>query len=126
MSRPTCSTLNTTVVISSTGLSPAMVILSRMFDYKYCYLVKAAPGSLAATAGISVDFFSSSYLDVSVRPVRLAALCIHAAIPVNRWVSPFGNLRINVYLPTPRSLSQAITSFIACDRQGIHPVHLVT
>lgn len=51
-----------------------MVILSRMFDYAQCYLVTAAPSSLAATVGISVDFFSSSYLDVSVRPVRLAAL----------------------------------------------------
>ena len=28
-------------------------------------------------------------------------------------------------MPTPRSLSQASTSFIACNRQGIHPVHLV-
>lgn len=43
-----------------------------------------------------------------------------------QWVSPFGNLRIKAYLPAPRSLSQAITSFIACDRQGIHHVHLVT
>ena len=33
----------------------------------------AAPGSLAATAGISVDFFSCSYLDVSVRCVRFLA-----------------------------------------------------
>ena len=28
-------------------------------------------------------------------------------------------------LTTPRSLSQASTSFIACNRQGIHHVHLV-
>ena len=42
------------------------------------------------------------------------------------WVSPFGNLRIKAYLPAPRSLSQAITSFIACSRQGIHHMHLVT
>ena len=41
-------------------------------------------------------------------------------------VSPFGNLRINVCLLTPRSLSQATTSFIACNRQGIHHVHLFT
>ena len=41
-------------------------------------------------------------------------------------VAPFGNLRINVCLPTPRSLSQASTSFFACNRQGIHHVHLVT
>ena len=41
-------------------------------------------------------------------------------------VSPFGNLRIKVCLLTPRSLSQATTSFIAWYRQGIHHVHLVT
>ena len=42
------------------------------------------------------------------------------------WVSPFGNLRIKACLPAPRSLSQAITSFFACNRQGIHHMHLVT
>ena len=42
------------------------------------------------------------------------------------WVSPFRNLRIKAYLPAPRSLSQAITSFIACNRQGIHHMLLVT
>src|SRR3954467_7712745 len=40
------------------------------------------------------------------------------------WVSPFGNLRIKACLLAPRSLSQATTSFIACNRQGIHHVHL--
>ena len=42
------------------------------------------------------------------------------------WVSPFGNLRIKAYLPAPRSLSQAITSFFAYHRQGIHHMLLVT
>ncbi len=42
------------------------------------------------------------------------------------WVSPFGNLRIKACLPAPRSFSQATTSFIACNRQGIHHMHLVT
>ena len=42
------------------------------------------------------------------------------------WVSPFRNLRIKAYLPAPRSLSQAITSFIACNRQGIHHMLLFT
>ena len=32
--------------------------------------MKALPNSLATTMGISVDFFSSSYLDVSVHSVR--------------------------------------------------------
>ena len=42
------------------------------------------------------------------------------------WVSPFGNLRIKAYLPAPRTFTQAITSFIACNRQGIHHMHLFT
>ena len=40
------------------------------------------------------------------------------------WVSPFGHFRIKAYLPAPRNFSQAITSFIACNRQGIHHMHL--
>ena len=43
-----------------------------------------------------------------------------------RWVSPFGNLRIKACLPAPRSLSQAITSFVAYHCQGIHHVLLFT
>ncbi|OUG05932.1 hypothetical protein AZ041_004007, partial [Escherichia coli] len=39
-----------------------------------------APRSLAATGGISVDFFSSGYLDVSVPPVRLINLWIQLMI----------------------------------------------
>ena len=42
---------------------------------------KADPISLATTFGISVDFFSCSYLDVSVRCVRLAGLWIQDLIP---------------------------------------------
>ena len=36
------------------------------------------------------------------------------------------NLRIKANLPAPRSLSQAITSFVACNCQGIHHMHLFT
>ena len=43
-----------------------------------------------------------------------------------RWVSPFRNLRIKAYLPAPRSLSQAITSFVAYHCQGIHHMLLFT
>ena len=43
-----------------------------------------------------------------------------------RWVSPFGNLRIKANLPAPRSLSQAITSFVAYHCQGIHHMLLFT
>ena len=54
-----------------------------------------APCSLAATGGISVDFFSSGYLDVSVPPVRLINLWIQLMIVCQtHWVSPFGNRRL--------------------------------
>ena len=42
------------------------------------------------------------------------------------WVSPFGHPRIKACLPAPRGFSQATTSFIACNRQGIHHMHLFT
>ena len=42
---------------------------------------RAGPRSLAATKGISVDFFSYGYLDVSVHHVRLFNLCIQLKIP---------------------------------------------
>jgi hypothetical protein len=41
-------------------------------------------------------------------------------------VSPFGNPRITVRLPTPRGLSQVPTSFIGSWCQGIHRVPLLT
>ncbi len=39
-------------------------------------------------------------------------------------VPPFGHPRINAWLPTPRGLSQAPTSFFGSWCQGIHPVLL--
>ena len=86
----------------------------------------AGPRSLVATEGVSIDFLSSGYLDISVPRVRLHTLCIQVRIPPKRWVSPFGNPRIKAYLSAPRGLSQTYTSFIAFCRQGIHRVRLVT
>ena len=43
-------------------------------------LVWPLPRSLATTSGISVDFFSSPYLDVSVREVPFVKLWIHFTI----------------------------------------------
>ena len=65
--------------MSTTGLSPFIAALSRAF---VCLIksLRANPISLAATFGISVDFSSSGYLDVSVPPVRLVLLCIHTTI----------------------------------------------
>jgi hypothetical protein len=54
----------------------------------------------------------------------LPTLCIQVGVTLAGRVSPFGNLRIKAYLPAPRSLSQAVTSFFACNRQGIRHMHL--
>lgn len=71
--------------VSDTGLSPTMAALSRAFSYQLSSL-RAGPRSLAATEGISVDFFSFGYLDVSVPRVRPVQLCIHRTVPVRRPV----------------------------------------
>ena len=69
------------------------------------------PRSLATTSGISVDSFSSSYLDVSVQTVPFAHLFYSMRDDAffMRRVAPFGNPRIDTYLPFPvayRSLSR--------------------
>ena len=61
--------------ISDTGLSPTLATLPNVFSYLQ-HSLRAGPRSLAATKGISVDFCSSGYLDVSVLRVSFAILCI--------------------------------------------------
>ena len=73
--------------------------------------------SLAATLAIDVSFSSSGYLDVSVHRVP------HHSLWIGLWltgptcrVSPFRDLRINVYLPLPaafRSLSRLSSALSA-------------
>ena len=64
-------------VITRTGLSPAMVRLSRRFRLSLCDHWPG-PRSLATTCGVSVDVLSSGYLDVSVPRVRLPHLWIQS------------------------------------------------
>ena len=78
---------------------------------EYNPLVWPPPRSLATTCGISVDVFSCPYLDVSVQGVPYLTLFdsdkVDTVLPYR--VSPFGNLRINAYVPLPeayRSLSR--------------------
>ena len=60
----TCSALlNTSNHASYTGLSP---ILPNFPDGSSHIYSSAGPGSLATTTGVSIDFLSSGYLDVSV------------------------------------------------------------
>ena len=66
-------------------------------------LVWPLPRSLATTSGISVDFSSSPYLDVSVQAVPLIYLCIQYMIirHDSNWIAPFGNPRIDAHLRLP-------------------------
>ena len=69
------------------------------------------PRSLATTCGISVDFSSSPYLDVSVQAVPYLRLFYSTQVDgvLLRRVSPFGNSGINAYVQLPqayRSLSR--------------------
>ena len=75
--------------ISCTGLSPCLAGLPMPFHYPFLHvmsvqtpgilrlLVWPLPLSLATTYGISVDFSSSPYLDVSVQAVPHHTLWIH-------------------------------------------------
>ena len=83
----------------------------------------ATPRSLAATKGISVDFYSSGYLDVSVLRVCLLHLCIQCKITL-RLGFPIRKFTDQSLFAAPRDLSQRITSFIACACQGIHQMPL--
>ena len=61
------------------------------------------PRSLATTSGISVDFSSSPYLDVSVQAVPLIYLCIQYMMTGHDSgrIAPFGYLWINACLRLP-------------------------
>lgn len=97
VSRPTYRKLSTTTHTSNTGLSPCVAWLPSQFFCIYCYHLLATPLSLAATHRISIDFFSSGYLDVSVLPVCLTSLFYlesNDRFFIYR-VSPFGYLGLN-------------------------------
>ena len=84
------------------------------------------PLSLAATDGISFDFFSSSYLDVSVQMVPHRLLSPGLAAGSWQQVLPYGrgfpirkppDRRI---MAPPRRLSRSYTSFLGTHTLGIH------
>ena len=89
---------------------------------KSCRLFRFRSPLLSESRLISVPPATEMFQFTGFAP---SALYIQAAVTLAGRVSPFGYLRINARLPAPRSFSQAATSFIACNRQGIHHMHFV-
>ena len=105
----------TILSITPTGLSPSMVSFSKLFRLSQ-YCCWPVPRSLATTNGISIDFFSSGYLDVSVLRVASINLCIRFTVTHKSWVFPFGNFRIKVFIQLPetyRSITRPSSTFSA-------------
>ncbi len=80
----------------------------KQFSYLTCFVLQphinmvwALPTSLAATMGIDFSFSSFGYLDVSVPRVSLQKSYVFTLLILmlnHKWVPPFGNLRVKVYL----------------------------
>ena len=79
-------------------------------------MVWALPRSIATTKGITIVFFSSAYLDVSVQRVRLPYNGITRSPVLG---CPIRKSPDQQSFAPPRSLSQLITSFFASESQGI-------
>src|SRR5688572_19748844 len=84
---------------------------------KSCWLLRFRSPLLSESRLISVPLPTEMF---QFRRFALSRLWIQREVTLAGWVSPFGHLRIKARLPAPRSFSQAATSFIACNRQGIH------
>ena len=110
------------ILLINTGLSPSKVDLPMSFFLRYTSFL-AGPISLATTFGVSVDFLSLCYLDVSVHTVRFITL----SFQIMMTLRPGFPIRISQdqgLFITPLSFSQCITSFFASDCQGIHQMPL--
>ena len=82
--------------------------------------LSAGPISLATTFGVSVDFLSYRYLDVSVPCVRPLST-MYSCQGNHRWLGfPIRISTDQCLFTAPRSFSQCITSFFASNRLGIH------
>ena len=114
---PSYSKIN--ALSTCTGLSPIIVNLSRLFQFLSIHR-SASPRSLATTSGVSFDFLSSGYLDVSIPQVRFVTLCIQVKITLKVLGCPIQTFPDQSLFSAPRNFSQSITSFIASYCQGIH------
>ena len=106
------------ISITSKGLSPAVVSFSKLFKLTYKFYWPN-PLSLATTNGVSIDFFSSGYLDVSVLQVHSLHLCIQCKVTHEVLGCPIRKFSDQSLHTAPRNLSQYTTSFIVLQCQGI-------
>ena len=90
-------------------------------EAKVCRLLRVRSPLLAESRLISVPPATEMF---QFTGFALPDLWIQSGVTLAGRVSPFRYLRIKALLPAPRSFSQAYTSFIACNRQGIHHMHL--
>ena len=110
--------------LSLTWLSHPAALLPRSFSWiprsydgpqpRKSFLLRFGllPRSLAATGGISFDYFSSGYLDVSVHCVFLY---ITLTVMSDRHYLPGSPIRTSLdhcSLTAPQSISSLVTSFI--------------
>ena len=109
--------------ITFTGLSPSVVSFSKLFKLSKlsCW---PSPLSLATTHGVSIDFFSSGYLDVSVLQVHSLHLCIQCKVTHEVLGFPIRKFSDQSLHTAPRNLSQYTTSFIVFQCQGIRQTPL--
>ena len=126
-----------TACISCTGLSPAMVLLSRQIPL---YILSPHRGPTTpgppkrSRFGLSPvrspllwgSLFCFLFLQVLRCFSSLGSLPLRDNRSSTSWVAPFGDPRIKGHYAPPRGLSQPIASFIASESQGIHRTPLVT
>ena len=91
------------------------------------HAVWAPPRSLAATGGISFDFYSRWYSDGSLPSVyrRRTILFMRMRMSSGHSGYPIRKSADHSSYATPRSLSQLYTSFFASTCLGIHRVPLI-
>ena len=123
---------------SSTGLSPAMARLSRLFFSLFAYNVAvlqprmgiathtvwALPRSLATTGGI-IDLFSFPLGTKMFQFPRLASKPMFGYLPFRQMGCPIRTSMDQGLLAAPHGFSQLVASFIASVSLGIHhaPLH---
>ena len=114
--------------ISPTRLSRSLAYLSRQFGYPQFIPQPSRNPSILRhwfrllrfrsplTYAISIDFFSSCYLDVSVHSVPLRL----TPDPYKRGVSPFGHRRISASWQLPDDFRGHVRPSSALTSTGIH------